>query len=218
MSALSPVQKQTNKVADATITDQDTINGYSGSISYSMTASDNGTASGTIVYNSYKSYANAPLIDGSVNFSATYNTSTASLSSFRMTFVNVTASTGTESVTLAGTLAISGTESTITTTITMTLTDNVTHKTYGMSNYQLVMTQSASGISMTLSGTYYDPVHGYVVISTVSPVTTSYASGVPDSGVLLFTGSNGTRARLTFTSTGYVVEADSGTGTFVVVP
>lgn len=216
MASLPPAQKQAAKVASSTASVQDTVYGYSGSFSYAFTASDSGAASGTIVYNAYKSDSYSAVVNGTVSFSATYNQSTGAFSRFSMTFTGLTASAVGESVAMSGTMVMSVSGYTSTATLNMLLTDNMAQRTYGLSNYQMVVTEGTNGTSLTLSGTYYDSVNGYVVISTVTPITTSYFSYEPDAGVLLFSGSNGTRARLTFTGSGYIVEADTGTG-FVVV-
>lgn len=218
VASLAPAQKQAAKVASATASVQDTIYGYSGSFSYDFTVSDSGAARGTIVYNAYMVDSYSAEINGTLSFSANYNQSTESFSSFRMTFAGLTASGDGEDISMSGTVAVSISGYTSATTMNMVLTDNVALRTYGLSNYRMVLVETDNGTSLTLSGAYYDSVDGYVVISTVTPVTTSYLSYEPDAGVLLFTGSNGTKARLTFTDSGYIVEADTGTGTFVVVP
>lgn len=218
VASLAPAQKRAAKVVSATASAQGTVPGYSGSFSYDFTVSDSGAARGTIAYNAYMEDIDSAVISGTVSFSANYNQSTDSFSSFRMTFAGLTASADGENVTMSGTVAVSVSGYTSTTTMNMVLTDNVALRTYGLSNYRMVLVETVNGTSLTLSGAYYDSVDGYVVISTVTPVTTSDLSYEPDAGVLLFTGSNGTRARLTFTDTGYIVEADTGAGTFVVVP
>jgi hypothetical protein len=114
----------------------------------------------------------------------------------------------------------SGTEETV--TMSAVVTDNVSGRTYWEKDYNLTF----SGDSLTLSGTHYDPVYGYVVFSTITPITVTAIDATPTSGQLLFSGSNGTKVRLTFFSGGRnsgggspTVEADTtGDGTYVVIP
>jgi hypothetical protein len=87
-------------------------------------------------------------------------------------------------------------------------------------------TLTLSGSSLTVSGTYFDPVLGYVVLSTITPLTVTTIDATPTSGQLLFSGNGGTKVRLTFFSIGRnsgggnpTVEADTaGNGNYVVIP
>ena len=100
--------------------------------------------------------------------------------------------------------------------MSMVLLDSSTGKTYWVKDYTYTMSTTGT---LTLSGTYYDPVHGFVTISTATPLAVTSAGAWPTAGVLLFSGANGSKARLTFNPTGYVVEVDlSGGGSFVPVP
>ena len=102
-----------------------------------------------------------------------------------------------------------------TVTMSMLITNNTTGRTYWLKDYLL----NLSGDMLTISGTYYHPTHGYVVMSTITPLTVTGIDATPTSGELLFAGSNGTKARLTFTSVGYTIEVDAaGSGTFVTLP
>ena len=96
----------------------------------------------------------------------------------------------------------------------MVLLDSSTGKTYWVKDYTYTLT----GSSLTISGTYYDPDYGYVTVTTVTPLQVASTDAWPTAGVLLFTGANGSRARLTFTSTGYTVEVDTGSGFYTTVP
>ena len=99
--------------------------------------------------------------------------------------------------------------------MSVVLLDSADNRTYWLKDY----TATLAGDTMSISGTYYDHDHGYVVISTVTPLTVSEYSSTPTAGQLLFTGSNGTKARLTYTSSGYILEVDAGgNDTYVVVP
>lgn len=214
-------QKTTAKSVAATV--QNTIYGFSGSFTYSISYNQTtGDFSGTISFSQYMATSTSTTLSGSITFSGNYspglynNQDSGALSgSLTVHLNNLTGTCNSKSFTLNGsmTYSISGTTDTV--TMSVVLTDNVSGRTYWVRNFTLTLT----GSSLTVSGTYYDPVHGYVIISTVTPLTVSSVDATPTAGQLLFTGFNGTRARLTFSGTGYTLEADTaGNGTYVVVP
>lgn len=195
---------------------QGTQSGYSGSYSFSANGNESsGAISGSIAFNAYKSDAYAPTISGTITFSAVINTSTAEIVRFTTTFSNVTFVSGSGTNTLNGSISISISGTTETLSISTVRHDSVSNNTYWAKDFNFVVT----GNSMTMSGTYYDHVYGYVVVSTLTPLGVSDYSSTPTSGSLLFTGSNGTKARLTYTYSGYILEVDAtGNNIFVVVP
>lgn len=204
------------KTVAATAAVQNTIPGYSGSLSYNISADTvTGAFSGTITFSQFREMATSPLIDGSIDFSGVYNQSTSTFSSMTINIKSITATSGSRSFTLSGSesSSISGTTQTL--TLSVLLTDNQTGRTYWAKDYVITLTGSTS---LTVSGTYYDPIHGSVVISTTATLTVSAPDAMPTAGQLLFTGANGTMARLTFNSTGYIVEVYTGSGSFTVVP
>lgn len=217
VSKIAPVQKTTAKVVESTVSAEDTYPGYSGYYSYSINVdTSSGSMSGTLTFSQYKAYSTSIVMNGTIAFSGVFNQTTSSFSSFEMSMTNVTVTGDSENVTLSGKLAASINGPTRTTTLTLAITDSVSHTTTVLKDYTL---QLSNDSSLTITGTYFDPVHGYVVISTVTPLTVSSFSDTPTAGSLLFTGSNGTKARLTFTTSGYTVEVDTaGNGTFVLVP
>jgi len=204
------------KVAAATATAQNTVNGFSGSFTYSISYDQvSGAFNGTITFSQYKDTSTSPSVTGSIAFSGVYSQSTGTFSSLNISLSNLIGTNGSRSYSLAGSVAYSTSGATKTATISVVLTDNVSSRTYWVKDYALVLT----GSTLTIAGTYYDPIHGFVVISTVTPLTVTTIDAMPTSGQLLFSGSNGTKARLTFTGLGYTVEADTaGNGMYVVVP
>lgn len=206
--------KSSAKAVDASA--QATINGYSGSFTYSINYDQTaGSFSGTVSFNQYRETGTSATISGSIGFSGVYNQTAGTFSSLSITMSNMTGSNGGRTFALDGSMAYSIAGAAKTVTMTVVLTDSASGRTYWIKNFTLTLV----GNSLTVTGTYYDPVHGYVVISTVTPLTVATMDATPSSGQLLFSGSNGTKARLTFTSGGHTVEADTaGNGTFVVVP
>jgi hypothetical protein len=216
VSTIVQEPKTASKTVKAATTVQNTIPGYSGSFSYTISVdTTSGATSGTLSYSQYKSSSTSITMAGTVTFDGVFNISTSSFTSLSMFFNNVTATSGSVSINMNGSFAESISGSTKTYTMTIAVTDNVSNSTTLLKDYTLTLT----GSSLNITGTYYNPTHGYVVITTVTPLTVSALSAMPTSGQLLCTGSNGTKARLTFASSGYTVEADTaGNGTFVVVP
>ena len=204
------------KSVAATAAIQETIAGYGGSMSYTINLDLlTGAFSGTITFNQFQETATSPIINGPIAFSGVYNQATSSFSSMSISISSLSATNGGKSFTLSGSESFSKSGTTETLTLSVVITNNLTGLTYWAKDYVLTVT----GASLTLTGAYYDPVHGYVVISTITPLTVSTTDAKPTAGQLLFTGASGTRARLTFTSSGYVVEVDTtGSGTFVTVP
>jgi hypothetical protein len=203
------------KVAAATATAQNTIPGFSGSYTYSISVDQSsGAFSGVITFNQYKETSLSSTISGSIAFSGVYSQATGTFSSLNISLSNLIGTNGSRSYSLAGSESYSTSGTTKTVTMSIVLTDNVSKLTYWVKDFALTLV----GSSLSITGTYYDPIHGFVVISTVTPLTVTTIDATPTSGQLLFSGRNGTTARLTFTSGGYIVEVDTaGNGTYVVV-
>lgn len=214
VSKAGAVSKSESKVVALTVTSPP-IYGYSGSYSYSISVDTNsGSTSGTLYFTQYKADSSSVAINGTVTFSGVFNQTTGVFSSFSMSMTSMAVTDGTANITLSGKLTASINGSTKTTTMTLAVTDS--NSTIVLKDYTL---QLYNNSSLTVTGTYFDPVNGYVVISTLTPLIVSDLSATPTAGVLLFTGSNGTKARLTFTTGGYIVYADTvGNGTFILVP
>ncbi len=172
------------------------------------------SASGTVVYNSYCDAG--VTVNGSLSFSASYNTQTG-IVSMTMHFGNLTTAEGS----LYGTASMTYDFSDATASMTMGLNIIVTdalEQTYWIKNYTIVITPGTTYDSAEVSGTYYDFERGYVVISTTSPLLVDNVTGVPESGTIHFVGAEGTYADLVATGGGtYTLTVSTGTvinGTF----
>lgn len=154
------------KVVAATAAAQNTINGFSGSFTYAISYDQvSGAFSGTISFSQYKETSISATISGSIAFSGVYNQATGMFTSLNISLSNLIGTNGSKSYSLAGSVAYSTSGATKSVTMSVVLTDNVSSRTYWVKDFTLTLT----GSSLTVSGTYYDPVHGYVVISTVTP-------------------------------------------------
>lgn len=192
------------------------VDGYSGSASVSVSNINplNGSFTGSVKFNSYRKDSDSPVITGTVTFDGTVNTS-GSIKNIDMSLKSLTAVSGTESVTMIGTISISDDSDKV--IINLVETNNATSKTNWMKDIIFTL----SGTSMTVAGTYYSHLYGWVTISTLTPLTVSDYADTPTGGQLLFTGSNSTKARLTYGLTfyeGYMLEVDSaGSGIYTII-
>ncbi len=206
--------KSPAKVVGATA--QNTVQGFSGSFSYSIDLDQaTGAFNGTLSFSQYRESASSVSISGPIAFSGVYSQLSGSFTSLNISMSNLNGSDGSKSYSLAGGLTYNAGVGTRSVTMSVVLSDNIAGRTYWVKDFRLTQ----AGSSLTITGTYYDPLHGYVVISTASPLMVTNIDAMPTDGQLLFSGGNGTKARLTFAGSGYTVEADTaGNGTFVVVP
>jgi YVTN family beta-propeller protein len=199
----------------AVVTETDTVNGEcGGSASYTISVDDQtGQFSGNFTYSSYCSLD--VVISGSVSFSGQVNINTGDIESFSFSFSNLTVTSDGDSLTLDGDVSFEITGSQATITIDMLVKDNTTAKVYWLSDWTMTFTEEADHVVFQMSGHYYDPDHGYVIISTPVPFVVYYGEDGPREGQLVITGNTGiaggsTMARLTALSpTTFQVEADT---------
>lgn len=218
--------KSTAKTVAATVSE--TITGFSGTYSYVVNADQvSGAFNGTMTFNQYKGSSTSPVMSGSMAFSGVMNQATGSFDTMDITLSSLTVTSPVRSYTLIGRMTWGNSGTTASLTMSVVLKDNASGKTYWAKDFSYNLVGSA----LQLTGTYFDPDHGYVVISTIQQLTVTSMYAQPTAGQMLFIGSNGTKARLTFVSSKYAngdggiigdlytIEVDaSGNGTFVVVP
>jgi hypothetical protein len=203
----------------AGVTTQQTIAGpYGGTAQYSISVNQaTGAFSGTMLFSGYSGEKDSH-VSGTVNFSGAYNFSTQTFASISISFAAISITENGITHTAAGSLSESWSGTTASIAMSLVLKDGQSGKTYWVKDFTITYTQD-SPPALTISGTYYDHDYGYVVISTVTPLQVSTMGGTPTAGVLLFSGKNGSKARLTFNSSGYTVEADiDGSNNYVTVP
>ena len=139
-------------------------------------------------------------------------------------------------ITMAGTVSVttpSGyttgmTSLTLTITMNMLVRDNSSGLVYKVDNYSMVDALTLDGGNppsvltqdLQLNGTFYDPVNGYVIVTTVTPFHYDAAALYPLSGAAVVSAGNlaagVARVKITATgSGGYKVEFDlNGDGTY----
>ncbi len=184
-----------------------------GSASFTISVNDEtGSFNGNFNFNSYCEYGTT--LSGSVNFSGQTNLSTGE-TQFIMSFNALTIDSGSDSFTVDGDVDMDLSGSTTTITMNILMQDNSNKKVYWVENFNMTLTMEANYVYVEVSGKYYDPDYGYVVLSTLTPLRIYDNNDWPSQGVLICTGNTGiggssTMARLTvLSSTQYQVEADT---------
>lgn len=181
-----------------------------GTASYSMDINDTtGSFFGTIVYQDFSS--DGIVIDGTTEILGTFDVNLQQFSRFTLSFKSLTFSTDGFTVSLAGLLSwgFNFTSNTETLSMNMVLLDQATDKTYWFNNYELVTVYYGSSLTQTLSGRYYDHDHGYVDITTLTPLVAIYGDQWPSQGSLAFTGDFGRWVRLNFLANTLMIDADT---------
>ncbi|QWV95355.1 hypothetical protein KP004_09355 [Geomonas oryzisoli] len=197
--------------------------GYSGSFSYVGSLDPaTGKLSATFTYNAYQPAAGSAILSGTVTVSGSVAATgeldrlSIVISSLQIAEPGLYGGDAGTFVTVKGRMTIeNGLDKTI--TFSMVFIDGATGKTYWYKDFSMVVSYS----TMTVQGTFYHSDHGYVTMTTLTPLsTTTTIYGDPISGQLLFTGDNGARVRLTYTGTGigYLLELDAtGTGNYIAL-
>lgn len=95
--------------------------------------------------------------------------------------------------TMTSVLAIFADPITEKTTINMVLTDNNLQESYWVKDYTLTLTTDLFIKTVALSGNceFYDPVEGYVIVSTPEALTVDDVSACPSAGTIKIEGENG---------------------------
>jgi len=181
-----------------------------GSVTQSISASANGTFSGSMKYETYCS--EGVTLDGGVTFSGHYDEQAGTME-FQMNFSSLTSGTGGESLTSSGSISMDldlyDPYSPQTIEMNMNVKDPATGEVCRLEGYTMTVTPEAYDL-VTIDGRYYQGEIGYVDIST-NPVI-ELSADLPQSGKMLFEGADGTWASLEFTGNGgYRVVASDGT-------
>lgn len=117
------------------------------------------------------------------------------------------------SVTMEGsmTFAFTGLETGSNFTMNMLIQDNATNKVYQIKDLTVLMYDTTNtSTTFTMAGKLYDPDYGIATLSTETPFFLNLANTMPSSGVMLVSGANDKKAKLTVVSTSYVqVTADT---------
>ncbi len=204
-----------NKIVASAI--QQNISGSRGSLSYKADLDlKTGNFAGTLTFDQYQNTNTSAAITGTTDYSGHLEPTTSRFTTLnmRMNSLNATIAGG-KSYTVSGTISFSNANLNDVSIASVVLTNNSTGSTHWFKDYQMTHT----GNTLTIKGTYYEPTEGYVSMSTITPLSVAAADAAPLSGKLLLTGSDNTKARVTYTNSIQTVEADTaGSGTYTVIP
>jgi hypothetical protein len=100
--------------------------------------------------------------------------------------------------------------------IDLLLIDGSTDTVYWVNDFFLSITEDVFYTEVEVSGRFYSPLDGYVVLSTLTPIRIYDGDNAPFEGVLVLSGHFSTSAMLEFvSSTSFIVYADlDGNGSY----
>ncbi|HXE96939.1 MAG TPA: FG-GAP-like repeat-containing protein, partial [Dongiaceae bacterium] len=181
-----------------------------GTATYALDVNDStGSFFGTVVYQAFNS--KGIIINGTTEVLGTMDANRQQLSRLTLSFRSLSFQSGNFTFFLTGSLSwgFNLASSTETLSMNMVLLDQSSAKTYWFNNYELVTVYSANSLTQTISGRYYDHDHGYVDLTTLTPLVATYGTHWPSQGSLAFTGNLGRSVRLNFQASTLVIEADT---------
>jgi hypothetical protein len=190
--------------------ESETFDGDCGGSAYGYLCVDDvsGFFDGYFIFSSYCS--EGVTIDGRANFSGTVDVITYEFLEFSLSLEDVTVLSGGYSFTLAGTIDYDFTSSPVAVTIDMLLSDDSNGKVYWVNDYTVSLTEGSGYSDVEISGRYYYPDYGYVIVTTAVPLRIYDGDDWPSDGELIVTGADSTSAKLiALSSSTYRVEADT---------
>lgn len=200
--------------AGAIVRESGTIPGdCGGNAQYTIELDDvTGSFSGTLNFVSYCSQG--VMLTGIASFSGAYDIQNDAFLQFSLSYDNITVSSGSDSITAKMTITFNFQTTPATATMDILLRNNNDGKVYWVA-YTMNFWAGSNYVDFSVSGKYYHPDYGYVVISTPTVFRVYSGSDWPSQGVLILNGKTGiaggsTKAQLTvISSTTYQVEADT---------
>jgi len=162
-----------------------------GQATYSFKTNDSaGTFSGSMTFLSY--CEDGVTISGQTNVDGTFDTATDEPLIFTITFDNLK----TDYIALDGEISIDLTMVPYVVTMNYYGTDNVSDKVYWIRDYTLIITEIDDSTEVELTGRFYHPDYGYVVLTTPILFVIYEGDDFPLDGSLVLSGANGTKAEL----------------------
>lgn len=191
-----------------------------GSMSWSINFNDQtGGFTGSFNFNNY--CEDNTTLSGSIEAAGTIDPVTEDFGQISMTFIVFTIATPSDSFTAQGSFDINFSVSSIDFAINIYMREDSTGKVYWLDDFNMSVAEETGYADVEISGNFYDPDYGYVILSTSTPLRIYDSDDYPSQGILIVTGETGigggsTKARLTaHSSTTYEVEADTnGDGTY----
>lgn len=183
-----------------------------GSMTISLSGPDSGF-SGSVSYNGFCEFFGVT-ISGTIGLTGSVSSSAETIS-MNMTFSNIQSSYSGVLTTNSGSMSLILNTKIATVTIPSFLSYNATSgQTSKMENGLMTMTfnslASLRSVSLTMSGTFFDPTYGKVELATVTPFIISTSSIYPSSGAVTATGVNNEKTLLTVVDvTNVRIQADT---------
>lgn len=181
-----------------------------GTASYTLEINDTtGSFFGTIVFRGFTS--NGLVIDGTTETLGTFDANRQEFSRLTLSFKTLTMRSTDFTIDLSGVLSwgFNFAASTETLSMNMVLREQASSKTYWFNNYELATVYGGNSLTRTISGRYFDHDHGYVDLTTRTPLVVRYSDQLPSQGSLAFSGTAGRWIRLNFLANSLVIEVDS---------
>jgi len=168
-----------------------------------------GDFEGTMSFIDYCS--NGVSFSGDVTFNGQIDPNTLEYDYISMTFYNTSMSYLGESATIQGDISYTYLTSTsVNISMDLLLQDNTTDRVYWYDDVVITAEYYSSYFDFQVTGTFYYPDYGYVIITTPSFFRFYYGESYPPSGVMVATGEDNASAKLTALSGAtYQVEVDS---------
>ncbi len=188
-----------------------------GSMQFSIRIDDvNGNVDGSFIFSGY--CEDGDTLNGQMNITSSINLQTSTAGLMTMRFSNLTISSNSESATLNGTVATYPDSDPMVITTNMQIKDNNSGKVYWADNHVTSINSVVSGEELFISGRFYHPDYGYVDLTTPTRLYIAYGDEWPSSGVMIATGANNSKVKLTAVSnTTYHYEVDAnGDGVYEV--
>lgn len=181
-----------------------------GKMSYDRTLVESGAFDGTATLERF--CGDGRVLTGQFGVTATFDTNTWTPIAATATFTNLQAVTdgGTEAHMVNGTVGIILAASGFDTTINVVITDNNSVRIFELKNFAVNTSEGVSSDTLTLNGIFIDAGHGSVTVSGTAVI--DHSTETPTSGQLVSTATDGSKGRLTFSSSSFTVEIDSGSG------
>ncbi|MDJ0781479.1 MAG: hypothetical protein QNJ22_05880 [Desulfosarcinaceae bacterium] len=211
-----PAEATASAAVRAAVTIEDTISGScGGSASFTIQADDTtGTFSGSFSFTSF--CEDDTTLSGLASFSGSVDPETEELESFTFTLSNLSGTSDGESFRLNGQLSISVLSNPSVLTLDLLFEDLGAGETFWLDDFTIRVTENFGYEEVSISGRVYHPEHGYVDIATTTPFRTESGDDYPSQGVMVLTGADNAKIRMTVLSnTQYQLEADTdGDGEF----
>jgi hypothetical protein len=177
----------------ATQTESDIIEGScGGTMSYSVTADDaQGTFNGSFTFSDYCN--DGAIINGAARFNGKMDVDSGNFIEATFSFDNLS---GGELI-LDGEIQIDFAATPNVVTFNAYGKDPVTGAVFWIQNYSITIDEFAGYVEIEMAGTFYHPDFGYVILSTPEPLVLHDGDEWPESGTLIVTGANDSKAKLT---------------------